>query len=64
MSLKGVLVYVLSALSILIALLIVLNDVSLAGEIGENIWIRDLALAAVGFAVGVAAPILYRRFSS
>ncbi|MGC8582968.1 MAG: hypothetical protein ACP5KY_02340 [Thermoproteus sp.] len=64
MTLKGVLVYALSALSILIALLIVLNDVSLAGEIGENIWIRDLALAAVGFAVGVAAPILYRRFSS
>ncbi len=57
-------VYALSALSILIALLIVLNDVSLAGEIGENIWIRDLALAAVGFAVGVATPILYRRFSS
>jgi|GEM_PF-1339174 hypothetical protein len=64
MALKGVLIYALSAVAILIGLLIVLNDISLAGEIGRSTWIRDMALAAVGFAVGIAAPILYRRFSS
>lgn len=59
----GALVYALSAVSIIISLLILLNDLTLLGEIGEAVLARDLALVALGLAVGAAAPILHKKFS-
>ncbi|MEL9990406.1 MAG: hypothetical protein QXP98_01355 [Thermoproteus sp.] len=64
MSAKGVLVYALSAVSILVGVLIILNDLYLMSYLQSNILIRDMALAAVGLAVGIIAPILYRKYSS
>lgn len=63
MASRGALVYALSAVSIIISLLILLNDLALLGEIGEAALARDLALVALGLAVGAAAPILYKKFS-
>lgn len=64
MATRAVLVYILSALSILIGILILLNDLNFWGVLPESILIRDMALVALGVAIGVAAPLLYRKFSS
>ncbi|MEZ0248288.1 MAG: hypothetical protein ABWJ97_03345 [Thermoproteus sp.] len=64
MSAKGALVYALSAVSILVGVLIVLNDIYLMSYLQSDVLLRDMALAAVGFVVGVIAPILYRKYSS
>lgn len=64
MASRGVLVYALSAAAILIGLLILLNDLSFWSTLSSDALMRDIALAALGFAIGVAAPLLYRKFSS
>ncbi len=61
---KGVLVYVLSAVAVLIGLLILLNDLSFWDVLPAETITRDVALVALSFAIGVAAPLLYRKFSS
>ncbi|MFB6490166.1 MAG: hypothetical protein TU35_002775 [Thermoproteus sp. AZ2] len=62
MALKA-LVYALSAVAILIGALIIVNDMSIQ-DVGSSLLIRDLALAVLGIAIGIAAPLLYRKFQS
>ncbi|CCC82711.1 hypothetical protein [Thermoproteus tenax] len=64
MSARSVLVYVLSAVAALTGLIIIINDISLANVLSNDIVIRDVALGGLGIAVGIIAPILYRKYSS
>lgn len=58
-----VLVYALSAIAMLLSALIIINDVSIQ-DVGSDLIIRDMALAILGIAIGVAAPLLYKKFQS